>query len=88
MKKENESKNKYDLNKSGTGYARIESPQGDLFYHVDIKDGRINDILMVSPSYLNIKLFEKAMPGNIFTDFFFVWESFGIWISEKEVNFI
>ncbi len=86
--KENESKNKYDLNKSGTGYARIESPQGDLFYHVDIKDGRINDILMVSPSYLNIKLFEKAMPGNIFTDFFFVWESFGIWISEKEVNFI
>ncbi len=85
--KENINKD-YDLNKSGSGNARIESPQGDLFYHLDIKDGKINDIIMVSPSYINIKLFEKAMRGNIFTDFFFVWESFGIWISEKEVNFI
>lgn len=79
---------KYDLNKSGEGAARIESPQGDIFYYVKIDHGRISDIIMSSPSVLNLYAFKKALPGNIFTDFFFVWESFGIWVSEMGVNFI
>ncbi len=70
---------------SGNGAARIESPQGDLFYYVDIKDGRIDDLQISSPSLLNIYAFIKSMAGNIFTDYHFNWESFGIWISELAV---
>lgn len=69
----------------GEGAARIESPQGDLFYYVKISDGRIDDIQMSSPSLLNIDAFRKSMAGNIFTDYHFNWESFGIWISELAV---
>ncbi len=70
---------------SGEGAARVESPQGDLFYYVRITDGRIEDIQMSSPSLLNIEAFRKSMAGNIFTDYHFNWESFGIWISELAV---
>ena len=81
-------KNRMELNGSGEGTARIESPAGDLFYYVKINEGRIMDIQMSSPSYLNMRNFRYALKnGNIFTDFFFVWESFGIWISELEVRF-
>jgi len=80
---------KNELTGSGEGAARIESPAGDIFYYVNIENGKLNDIQMVSPTYLNLKLFREALKNNnIFTDFFFVWESFGIWISELEVNFI
>ena len=73
---------------SGEGAARVESPQGDLFYYAKLKDGRIDDLWFISPSMMNIRAFEKSMAGNIFTDFHFNWESFGIWISEAGVEFI
>lgn len=69
----------------GNGAARIESPQGDLFYYVKIREGRIEDIQLSSPSMLNIEAFRRSMAGNIFTDYHFNWESFGIWISELAV---
>lgn len=69
----------------GEGAARIESPQGDLFYYVKIRDGKISEIQMSSPSLLNIDAFRRSMAGNIFTDYHFNWESFGIWISELAV---
>lgn len=71
----------------GEGAARLESPAGDLFYHVDILEGKISDIWLVPPSRLNVDAFERSMSGNIFTDFHFNWESFGIWASEMEVEF-
>lgn len=70
----------------GSGMARIESPSGDLFYSVEIKDGNIMDVGMISPSWRNVKSFRTSMEGNIFTDFHFNWESFGIWISELGVD--
>jgi Ni,Fe-hydrogenase III large subunit len=77
----------YDLEKSsGTGMARIESPSGDLFYSVEIEKGNVVDIGMISPSWRNVLSFRKSMEGNIFTDFHFNWESFGIWISELGVD--
>jgi Ni,Fe-hydrogenase III large subunit len=77
-----------ELNGSGEGTARIESPAGDLFYYIKIKEGKLMDIQISTPSYLNMKNFKFALKnGNIFTDFFFVWESFGIWVSELEVRF-
>lgn len=73
---------------TGEGAARVESPQGDLFYYVKLKDGAIEDVWFVSPSQLNIRAFEHSMNGNIFTDFHFNWESFGIWISEMGVEIL
>lgn len=70
----------------GTGMARIESPSGDLFYSVEIKDGTVTDVGMISPSWRNVRSFRKSMEGNIFTDFHFNWESFGVWISELGVD--
>ncbi len=66
----------------GEGCARLESPQGDIFYYVKIRDGKLEDIWHVSPGVLNVRAFQESMKGNIFTDFHFNWESFGIWISE------
>lgn len=70
----------------GEGAARIESPSGDLFYYVNLKGGDIADLWSVTPSPLNVRAFEDSMKGNIFTDFHFNWESFGIWIAEMEVE--
>jgi Ni,Fe-hydrogenase III large subunit len=77
----------HDLQKmGGTGMARIESPSGDLFYSVEIEKGNVVDIGMISPSWRNVLSFRRSMEGNIFTDFHFNWESFGIWISELGVD--
>ena len=70
---------------SGEGCARLESPQGDIFYYVRLKNGSIEDLWHVSPGTLNIRAFQESMKGNIFTDFHFNWESFGMWISEVGV---
>ncbi len=71
----------------GQGCARLESPQGDIFYYAGLNNGLIEDIWHVSPGTLNIRAFQESMKGNIFTDFHFNWESFGIWISEVGVVF-
>ncbi|WP_240931202.1 hypothetical protein [Acidianus sulfidivorans] len=71
----------------GEGVGRVESPSGDLAYRVVIRDGKISELDLLSPSTINIKLFSKSMIKNIFTDFPFNWESFGIWISEVGVKF-
>lgn len=69
----------------GKGCFRLESPQGDTFYYVELAGGKISDIWYVTPGYLNLRAFRESMKGNIFTDFHFNWESFGIWISELGV---
>lgn len=71
----------------GEGVGRVESPSGDLAYLIKISSGKIIDLHLLSPSSINIKLFSKSMIRNIFTDFQFNWESFGIWISEVGVKF-
>lgn len=78
----------YELSGSGEGAGRVESPAGDLFYHVKLNEGRIENISMVSPSRLNITAFEQSYPGNLVTDFHLNWEGFGIWFAEAGVEFI
>lgn len=70
---------------NGKGMARIESPAGDIFYGIELKDGLISAIDHIFPSVKNLENFRKSMRGNIFTDFHFNWESYGIWISELGV---
>lgn len=75
-----------EKHENGEGGARIESPQGDLFYYVSLKNGLIERLEIASPSVCNVNSFRKSIRGNILTDFPFNWDSFGIWISEMEVN--
>lgn len=80
------SKDNSSLEKDGKGIARVESPAGDLTYLVEVKDGRIRKLDILTPSEINFPVFLESMKGGIFTDFHFNWESFGIWISELAVS--
>ncbi|EQD38274.1 NADH-ubiquinone oxidoreductase, chain, partial [mine drainage metagenome] len=75
-----------DMHGTGIGVSRVESPQGDLFCYLSLKNDMVEKIEFCSPSASNIIAFEQSMPGNVFTDFHFNWESFGIWISEAGVS--
>ena len=72
--------------RDGTGAARVESPQGDLFVFVEIEDYLLRRVEIMSPGESNIEAFRRSSVGTIFTDFPFNWESFGIWISEVGVE--
>lgn len=58
------------------GYA--ESPSGTIVYKVDVQDSVISDIHIVTPSFLGFKGLANSLKGNVFTDFQFGVESFGI----------
>jgi Ni,Fe-hydrogenase III large subunit len=74
--------------REGEGIGRVESPSGDLAYYVKVdRESRVTDVSLLSPSSVNLRLFSKSMVRNIFTDFPFNWESFGIWVSEVGVRF-
>ncbi len=70
----------------GTGAARVESPQGDLFVFTEIGNFVLRHIELMSPGKSNLEAFRHGSVGTIFTDFPFNWESFGIWISEVGVE--
>lgn len=77
-----------NINGMCEGVGRVESPSGDIAYYVEIEDMKINKINLLTSSKTNLPVFLKSTRGNVFTDFHFNWESFGIWISEIAVNFI
>lgn len=68
---------------NGTGFAHIESPQGELLYFARFEDG-VAHIALRSASYQNWPAFVPALPNNIFTDFSFVEHSFGLIQSEVD----
>lgn len=70
--------------RDGTGFARVESPQGELIYFVRIADGQLDRVAIRSASYANWPLFVPSLPGNIFTDFSFIEHSFAA--SQAEVD--
>jgi Ni,Fe-hydrogenase III large subunit len=76
------------MENEGEGLGRVESPSGDLTYLIKLNEGKINEISMLTPSKVNLPVFLNSTRGNVFTDFHFNWESFGIWISEIAVGFI
>ncbi|MGP8024640.1 MAG: hypothetical protein ACLQG5_11975 [Methanobacterium sp.] len=78
----------YHMENEGEGLGRVESPSGDLTYLIKLNEGKINEISMLTPSKVNLPVFLNSTRGNVFTDFHFNWESFGIWISEIAVGFI
>ncbi len=66
------------------GWARSESPEGDLVYDVTLREGRIAALCLRTASAANWPAFAEALRGSVFTDFHFAWESFGLSFAETD----
>ena len=63
---------------------RCEAPPGDVLIAVDVEDGVVKWIGMRPPSIVNYLAFSHAVVGNIFTDYPFALESFGLSFSDSD----
>ncbi|EUA11599.1 respiratory-chain NADH dehydrogenase, 49 Kd subunit [Mycobacterium kansasii 732] len=59
-----------------TGWA--ESPQGEILYGLDLREGRVGRCFARTPSLHNMVLFHDVFHGDVFTDFPFIEASFGL----------
>lgn len=60
------------------GYAAVESPRGELFYWVEIEDGRLRRCHVKSPSFQNWPAIPFAVADNMITDFPLINKSFNL----------
>lgn len=67
---------------SGEGIGWCESPSGTIVYHVEIENSKIKSIYVSTPSIFGMSAITHSMIGNIFTDFPFAVESFGVNFSD------
>ena len=63
---------------SAEGFSAVESPRGELFYYLRIRDGRIQRCHIKSPSFQNWPALPMAVPGNIIADFPLINKSFNL----------
>lgn len=59
-----------------------ESPSGAIYYYIELVGNKINYVYASTPSFFLIKAIEKALIGQIFTDFTFAVDSFGAFFSD------
>lgn len=59
-----------------------ESPSGAIYYYIELIGNKIDYIYISTPSFFLIKAIEKALIGQIFTDFSFTVDSFGAFFSD------
>jgi Ni,Fe-hydrogenase III large subunit len=59
-----------------TGWA--ESPQGEVLYGLELRDGRVGRCFARTASLHNMVLFHDVFHGDVFTDFPFIEASFGL----------
>ena len=59
-----------------TGWA--ESPQGEVLYGLELRDGRVARCFARTASLHNMVLFHDVFHGDVFTDFPFIEASFGL----------
>lgn len=66
-------------------FCRIESPSGDLIHTVQLDTERRMKFLHIRPaSLVNWLPFAKSLEGNVFTDFQFAFESFGLSFADSD----
>ncbi len=70
-------KNEYKI-KDGEEVVAVESPSGTICYFIAIKNGLIDYCYIVTPSTFGFKAIADSLVGQIFTDFVFTVESFGV----------
>ncbi len=62
----------------GIGYAVVNSPSGALGYYVEADAGKVQNVRIFTPSYPGMHAVSRVLEGLIFTDFPFVFDSFGV----------
>ncbi len=67
-----------DLEGNGKGLGSCESPSGSVVYHVYIEEGILKDVYIATPSVFGFAAIAHSLVGNIFTDFPFAVESYGV----------
>ncbi|MGC1927902.1 MAG: hypothetical protein WA667_02930 [Candidatus Nitrosopolaris sp.] len=66
-------------------FCRIESPSGDLIHVVQLDQKRRIKMLHIRPpSLVNWLPFARSLEGNVFTDFQFAFESFGLSYADSD----
>ncbi len=66
-------------------FCRIESPSGDLIHVVQLdKTGRIKTLHIRPSSLVNWLPFARSLEGNVFTDFQFAYESYGLSYADSD----
>jgi Ni,Fe-hydrogenase III large subunit len=66
-------------------FCRIESPSGDLIHVVQLDEqGRIANLQVRPASLVNWIPFAKSLENNVFTDFQFAFESFGLSYADSD----
>jgi Ni,Fe-hydrogenase III large subunit len=60
------------------GCSAVESPRGELFYWVEIEDGKLKRCHIKSPSFQNWPAMPFAVVGNIIADFPLINKSFNL----------
>jgi Ni,Fe-hydrogenase III large subunit len=63
--------------KKDSGIGQSESASGTITYYVEIEEGKIKYVYISTPSMFLIRAIQKALVGQIFTDFTFTVDSFG-----------
>lgn len=65
----------------GRALARVESPQGELLYALELADGLVVRCAPRTASFHNLVLFHETFHTDIFTDFPFIEASFGLQVA-------
>ncbi|HTT14225.1 MAG TPA: hypothetical protein VMG81_00355 [Thermoplasmata archaeon] len=68
----------------GRGLARVEAPSGDLVYDVTVRAGRVDQVGVRTASQANFPLLAEGLRDQVFTDFHFAYESFGLVFAETD----
>ncbi|NJF24520.1 NADH-quinone oxidoreductase subunit F [Thermococcus sp. Bubb.Bath] len=71
--------------KEGLNLGVAEAAHGDVLTLVEVKDGRISWIGLRGASRVNYIAFSRGITGNIFTDFPFGLESFGLNFADADL---
>ena len=70
------------FNQSGEGCGIANSPSGAIAYYVTINDGMITYARVFTPSYVGMNAAAFSLDEHIFTDFPFIFDSFGVHFSD------
>jgi Ni,Fe-hydrogenase III large subunit len=62
----------------GTGCGISNSPSGAIGYCVEVQNGKVSEISIFTPSYPGMQAISQTLEGLVFTDFPFVFDSFGV----------
>jgi Ni,Fe-hydrogenase III large subunit len=69
----------------GFSFCRVESPSGDLIQVVQLdENSRISNLHIRPASLVNWLPFAKSLENNVFTDFQFAFESFGLYYADSD----